>query len=163
MERGSRTFATILIVILVAFGAYGLGFATPYLAGQAQAINGAKANPSSTPGYSANNGSGQSNLPQPNLPSGAGDINQQFDSFWKTFQAVNSEFYYQPIDRQKMIYGAAKGMMQSLGDDFSAFLTPDENQVVQSSMQGNFEGVGMYIEQRNNLPTVVAPIPNTPA
>ena len=34
---------------------------------------------------------------------------------------------------------------------------------VESAMQGNFEGVGMYFEKRNDLPTVVAPIPNTPA
>jgi carboxyl-terminal processing protease len=165
MEKGSRTILTIVIVILVAFGAYGLGFATPYLAGQAQTALGgnSNANAGATPGSSANNGGGQSGLQEPNLPGGTQDINQQFDSFWKTFQAVNDEFYYQPSDRQKMIYGAAKGMMQSLGDDFSAFLTPDENQVVQSSMQGNFEGVGMYIERRNDLPTVVAPIPNTPA
>lgn len=165
MEKGSRTLVTIAIVILVAFGAYAMGFATPYLTGQAQTstLGLGGANASSTPGSSANSGGGQSGLQQPNLPSGSQDINKQFDSFWKTFQAVNDEFYYQPSDRQKMIYGAAKGMVQSLGDDFSAFLTPDENKVVQSSMQGNFEGVGMYIENRNNLPTVVAPIPNTPA
>jgi carboxyl-terminal processing protease len=165
MEKGSRTLVTIAIVLLVAFGAYGLGFATPYLTGQAQiagTTNGSS-NASATPGSSANSGGGQSDIQKPTLPGDAQDINKQFDSFWKTFDAVNSEFYYQPVDRQKMIYGAAKGMVQSLGDDFSAFLTPDENKVVQSSMQGNFEGVGMYIEQRNNLPTVVAPIPNTPA
>jgi carboxyl-terminal processing protease len=32
-----------------------------------------------------------------------------------------------------------------------------------SNMQGNFEGVGITIGTRNDLPTVIAPIPNTPA
>src|SRR4051794_25759575 len=138
MEKGSRTLVTIAIAILVALGAYGLGFVTPFLTGQAQTTT--NANASATPGSSADSG-GQSTLPKPNLPGNSQDINQQFDSFWKTFEDVNSEFYYQPIDRQKMIYGAAKGMMQALGDDFSAFETPQENEAIQSSMQGNFEGV----------------------
>jgi carboxyl-terminal processing protease len=91
------------------------------------------------------------------------DINVQFDSFWKTFEAINREYYNRPVDRQKMIYGATKGMVESLGDDFSSFLTPQEATSINSTMQGNFEGVGMYFEKRNDLPTVVAPIPNTPA
>ncbi len=156
MDKGSRTLVTIVMVLLVALGAFGLGFATPYLTGQIPAATAGRTDVSATPGSPANQ-------QLPTLPSGNGNINKQFDSFFKTMQAVNDEFYYRPTDRQKMVYGAAKGLMQSLGDDFSSFLTPEENQVVQSSMQGNFEGVGMYIERRDNLPTVVAPIPNTPA
>jgi carboxyl-terminal processing protease len=150
MNRGSRTLVTIAIIVLVAFGAFGLGFATPYLTGLAVPANGS-------------NGSTAAGIPEPSLPAGSGDISQQFDDFWKTFQDINNEFYYQPINRQQMINGATKGMVSSLGDDFTAFLTPKENQAVQESMQGNFEGVGMYIEERNGVPTVEAPIPNTPA
>lgn len=168
MNRGPKPLVYILLVVLVAIGGYGLGFATPYLTGQAKmsattdvnSNNGSSSNP--TPN-SGNNGQNQVGAPQPTLPPGAGDISKQFDAFWNTYNAVNQEYFYQPTDRQKMIYGAAKGMVQSLGDDFSSFLTPDEQKVIQSSMEGNFEGVGMYIERRDNLPTVVAPIPNTPA
>ncbi|MEO8286729.1 MAG: S41 family peptidase [Chloroflexota bacterium] len=164
MDKGKRTILTVLLVLLVAFGAYGLGFATPYLTGQTKGASAITQDPNATPGSTANNsGQGGSDLQKPTLPAGEQDINKQFDSFWNTMKVVNDEFYYQPADRQKMIYGAAKGLMQSLGDDFSAFLTPEENQVVQSSMAGNFDGVGMYIERRDNLPTIVAPIPNTPA
>jgi carboxyl-terminal processing protease len=52
-------------------------------------------------------------------------------------------------------------MVESLGDDYSTYLTPKEAQSVRSTMQGNFEGVGMFFEKRNDIPTVVAPIPNT--
>ncbi len=156
MNKGSRTLVTIAIVVLVAFGAYGLGFATPYLTGLAQPV---------VPGQTAtgNNSTSAGGLQKPALPAGAQDVSKQFDDFWNTFQAINNEFYYQPIDRQQMIYGATKGMVTSLGDDFTAFLTPQENQSVTELMQGNFQGVGMYIEERNGVPTVEAPIPNTPA
>ena len=159
MEKGSgsKTLIYVLLLVVVAFVAYGAGFVTPYATGQA------KLGTTSTPSTGSTQQPGQSGTQQPTLPANAGDIDQQFSSFWKTFQAANSEFYYTPVDQQKMIYGAAKGMVASLGDDFSTFLTPEENQVVKSSFEGSFAGVGMYIEQRNNLPTVVAPIPNTPA
>ncbi len=159
MEKGSgsKTLLYILLLLVVAFVAYGAGFVTPYATGQA------KLGTTSTPATGSTQQPGQSGVQEPTLPANAGDIDKQFASFWKTFQAANSEFYYTPVDQQKMIYGAAKGMVASLGDDFSTFLTPDENTVVKSSFEGNFEGVGMWIEERNNLPTVVAPIPNTPA
>jgi carboxyl-terminal processing protease len=113
---------------------------------------------------SAAQGNTNTNTPLPNTPPGAPkDLEAQFKPFWNTFQAVDGEFYGRPVDHQKMVYGATKGLMQSLGDDFSTFLTPDENKVVTSAMQGNFEGVGMYFEKRNDLPTITGPIPNTPA
>lgn len=150
MERGSgsKTLQFFLLALVVAIVAYGAGFATPYVTGQAKLPD---------------LGVGDGGLQQPTIPDSAGDINKQFASFWETFKAANEEYYYRPTDTQKMIYGAAKGMVASLGDDFSSFLTPEENAVLKSSFEGNFEGVGIYIEERNGLVTVVAPIPNTPA
>jgi carboxyl-terminal processing protease len=170
MNRGSKTAIYVLLVVVMVLGAYGLGFATPYLTGQARTgtvTPGANGTTAGTQGQDRPTATTQDGtpIPQPELPSAAQnkDIQQQFDTFWKTFQAINEDYYYRPVDNQQMIYGATKGMVESLGDDFSAFLTPAENEVVQSSFEGNFEGVGMYIERRDDLPTVVAPIPNTPA
>lgn len=134
----------------------GSGQATPNDDG----TGGQQNTPSSAQGNNGSNGGTQ--LPD-NPPGVPKDLETQFKPFWNTLQAVDSEFYGRPVDHQKMIYGATKGMMQTLGDDFSSFLTPDENKSVQSTMQGNFEGVGMYFEKRNDLPTITGPIPNTPA
>jgi carboxyl-terminal processing protease len=155
-SNGKRILPYILLVIFVALVGYGLGAATIFV------TQGKAALP--IPG-SAGTGTGQGDTTT--QPSGSAQqpagLDTQMKPFWNTLNAVQGEFYNRPVDTQKAIYGATKGLMQSLGDDFSAFLTPQENQVVQSAMQGNFEGVGMYFEKRNDLPTVVAPIPNTPA
>jgi carboxyl-terminal processing protease len=176
MDTGNsrRILPVILLIVFVALLGYGLGAATIFVANQTQAGSPTPANSANagTPGgggqtNASNPDSAQSGSNQPPLPDQAPgaprDLQDQLKPFWNTFQAVDDEFYGRPIDRQQMIYGAAKGMMESLGDDFSTFLTPQENKVVESAMQGNFEGVGMYFEKRNELPTVVAPIPNTPA
>lgn len=81
----------------------------------------------------------------------------------QTYQSINSEFYYSPFNKQQMIWSAAKGMVSSLGDDYSAFETPQQTQQINGIIQGNFSGVGITIGTRNNLPTVIAPIPGTPA
>jgi carboxyl-terminal processing protease len=158
METGksNRPQVNVLLAVFVALVAFGLGAATMYLVGSVRA--GGPLTISEGPNSAG--ASGQSNLDDLRVP---GDINAQFKSFWDTFRAIDQEYYYQPVDRQKMVYGAAKGMIEALGDDYSAFLTPQEAAGVRSTMEGNFEGVGMWFERRNNLPTVVAPIPNTPA
>ena len=146
MNKGSKTALYLLVVVLVALGSYGLGFATPYVTGQARTASpGSNGTTAGTQGQDPSTPTGQADQPAPELPSAAQgkDIQQQFDTFWKTFQAINEDYYYRPVDNQQMIYGATKGMVESLGDDFSAYLTPAENEVVQSSFEGNFEGVGM--------------------
>ena len=144
-NRSNKTPTYIALFAVVALVAYGLGLGTMYLA------RGVAATPTST---TTDGGT------TPQVPA---NIQGNFTSFWDTFQAVNDEFYGRPADQQKMIYGAAKGMIASLGDPYTAFLTPQEAQNVASSMAGNFEGIGIWFEIRNNLPTVVSPIPNTPA
>lgn len=162
METGrtNNPLRNILVIALIAIAAFGLGVATMYVTGQVgAAVSQGVSNPQAGTVNGGSN-SAEPTLQKPNVPA---DINEEFDSFWKTFEAINEEYYNRPVDRQKMINGATKGLVESLGDDFSSFLTPVEATNVNSAMQGNFEGVGMYFEKRNDLPTVVAPIPNTPA
>ena len=157
--RNRNPLLGVLIIALVVIAAFGLGAATMYVMNQA---SGSKLD---VPNSQAGTTNGSSNSAEPTIqrPNVPQDVNAQFDSFWKTFEAINQEYYNRPVDRQKMINGATKGMVEALGDDFSSFLTPQEATNLSSTMQGNFEGVGMYFEKRNDLPTVVAPIPNTPA
>jgi len=143
--------------------AYGLGAATIFVAEGKPALLGQGGNGSANGGATGSTNQGGSGSATGAVDSQPPGLDNEMKPFWSTFNAIEDEFYNRPVDRQKAIYGATKGLMQSLGDDFSAFLTPDENKVVESAMQGNFEGVGMYFEKRNDLPTVVAPIPNTPA
>src|SRR5689334_3116933 len=136
--NGKRVLPYVLLVIVVAAFAYGLGAATMYLTEGKAPLLGAGGNTAqSNPGT----GTGSAGQGSATNPSGGEDqqpagLDQDMKPFWSTFNAVEDEFYGRPVDRQKIIYGATKGMMGSLGDDFSAFLTPQENMVVESAMQG---------------------------
>ena len=72
------------------------------------------------------------------------------------------ENYVEPIDTQKLIYGAARGMVDQL-DDFSQFMDPDLYQLVKSDTEGEFGGVGITVEPVDGWLTVVTPMPGTPA
>jgi len=62
---------------------------------------------------------------------------------------------------QDLIYGALKGMLQSL-DSHSAFLDPEMFNDMKDDTSGHFGGLGIVISMRNNILTIVAPMENTP-
>lgn len=67
-----------------------------------------------------------------------------------------------PPDKEKLLDEALKGMFRSL-DPWSEFLTADEYKRMESSLNGEFGGIGVTVELRDGILTVVAPIPGTPA
>ena len=150
--RKPTTSPLIFIMVLVAVVAFGLGAGTMYLAGQAVTTVAGNLAPSNT---ATTGNTGNVPVEIANDPS--------WQALFNTYQAINQEFYYRPIDNDKLAHGAAKGMIEALGDDYSSYQTPQEAQREASDMQGNFEGVGITIGIRNDVPTVIAPIPNTPA
>ena len=72
------------------------------------------------------------------------------------------ENYVDEVGSQKLIYGAAAGMVREL-DDFSQFMEPDVYTRVKSDTEGEFGGIGIRVDQREGWLTVVTPLPNTPA
>jgi carboxyl-terminal processing protease len=68
------------------------------------------------------------------------------------------------IDDRELLYGAARGMVDSLGDTgHSTFLDPIEAEAFQASLAGELVGLGLNIEFVNREPVVVAPIHGSPA
>ena len=70
--------------------------------------------------------------------------------------------YVEKIDPQKLVYGAARGMVEEL-DDFSQFMEPDVYDRVKSDTEGEFGGIGIRVDTKEGWLTVVTPLPGTPA
>ncbi|MCC6997596.1 MAG: S41 family peptidase [Deltaproteobacteria bacterium] len=70
--------------------------------------------------------------------------------------------YVEPVGEQKLVYGAVRGMLQSL-DPHSMFLSPQEFRELREDTEGEFTGVGIEIEVQDGLLTVIAPIEGSPA
>lgn len=83
----------------------------------------------------------------------------------KTFSEVLSKVktnYVEESTEKDLIYGAIKGMLQTL-DPHSSFMTPDMYKEMQVDTRGKFEGIGIEITIRDEVLTVVSPIEGTPA
>ncbi len=103
---------------------------------------------------------GDNNIPK----SGDVSLDQQMTTFWTAWKLVEQEYYGRPVDRQKMVWGATKGMMDALGDPHTSFDNPQQTDTINTDLSGQFGGIGVYIDARNDKAlTIQAPIPNTPA
>ena len=60
-----------------------------------------------------------------------------------------------------LIYGALRGMLQSL-DPHSQFMDPSTYQDMKDDTSGQFGGLGIVVGLKDGLPTVIAPMEDTP-
>ncbi|MCL5795804.1 MAG: S41 family peptidase [Patescibacteria group bacterium] len=85
-----------------------------------------------------------------------------FSLFWDAWNTVKDR-YVSSSDTQKMTYGAISGMVSSLGDPYSLFLTPEEAKNFSEDLKGTFDGIGAELEAKNGQLTIVAPLDKSPA
>ena len=70
--------------------------------------------------------------------------------------------YVEETESRDLIYGAIKGMLDTL-DPHSSFMPPEVYREMQMETMGKFEGLGIVIEKKKEFLTVVSPIEDTPA
>ncbi|MBI4085101.1 MAG: S41 family peptidase [Candidatus Liptonbacteria bacterium] len=87
-----------------------------------------------------------------------------FGTFWQAWDVINKEYLNaDKMNAQDKVYGAISGLINSLKDPYSVFLSPKDNAKFQEDIQGNFGGIGAEIGIRNNRIVIVAPLKDTPA
>lgn len=72
------------------------------------------------------------------------------------------EEYVDPVERTRLLEGAIKGMVAEL-DPHSSYLPVSDFKVLQDDTRGEFAGVGVEVDFRNDRVTVIAPIDGSPA
>lgn len=87
-----------------------------------------------------------------------------FDIFWEVWSLLERD-YLEPdkIDAAKMVDGAIGGMTASLGDPYTMYLPPEDNERSAEDLAGSFYGVGIELGYLENTLAVVAPIKDGPA
>jgi carboxyl-terminal processing protease len=87
--------------------------------------------------------------------------------FWKVWHLLEEKYVSasstQEITVEDKIEGAIKGLVRSYDDPYTVFLPPTDASYFEEEISGNFGGVGMEVGLRDDLITVIAPLPNTPA
>jgi carboxyl-terminal processing protease len=76
-----------------------------------------------------------------------------------------SRRYFEPVDDATLFQGAVEGMLGELKDDYSAYISPAEQQEFEEAINKRFEGVGMEVslDPKTKELTVISPLVDSPA
>jgi carboxyl-terminal processing protease len=92
------------------------------------------------------------------------------DAFVEEDRALRAEIiekiednFYKRVDEDKLDDASLRGIVDSLEDPYSHYLTPDEAKSVRESISGEFEGVGMTVEEDRRGLRVLTVFDNSPA
>lgn len=86
-----------------------------------------------------------------------------FGLFWEAWKIIKGEYYGDIPNVQALTHGAIRGMLQGLGDPHTVLVEPEPAKNEQSNLQGQTGDVGLNLDIRNRLLTIISPIPNSPA
>lgn len=91
--------------------------------------------------------------------------NATFATLEETWELIHAEWPDpQAIDDEALIYGAASGMIDAIGDEgHSAFLDPEMAIEFAQARQGEFVGIGVEVDARCGVPMISRTMPGSPA
>ena len=98
-----------------------------------------------------------------------------FSPVWKAWNILNENFVPDAVASstpiatstagldQEKVWGMISGLADSLHDPYTFFLPPQQNTNFNTDLSGAFEGIGMQIDIKNDVLTVVSPLVGTPS
>ena len=89
------------------------------------------------------------------------NIYDKIDIFGEVLEKINKE-YVDDVDPSKSMDAAINGLLQSL-DPYSAYMTPESFESMQTETSGEFGGLGIEVGMEAGVVKVISPIDNTPA
>jgi len=91
------------------------------------------------------------------------ELETLFVPFWEAWNIVHEQFVEQPVEDEVLMQGAIRGMMDALGDQQTFYMEPRVYENETSSLQGQYEGIGAYVDTEGDYLTIVSPIEGSPA
>ncbi|MBM3152331.1 MAG: S41 family peptidase [Chloroflexi bacterium] len=82
---------------------------------------------------------------------------------WETWDIIHEQYYEQPLDDQALVDGMLGGLMDSLPDDHSSYMNPQQTRDANIDMSGEYDGIGAWVDIEGEFLTIVRPIPGYPA
>jgi carboxyl-terminal processing protease len=89
------------------------------------------------------------------------DLYDKIDLFGEVIENIKKD-YVDDVDQAEMMDSAINGVLQSL-DPYSAYMSPELFQEMQTDTRGEFGGLGIEIGMEAGVVKVISPIDDTPA
>jgi len=89
------------------------------------------------------------------------DVYKKIDLFSEVLDKINKE-YVDDVNQSEAMDAAINGVLQSL-DPYSAYMSPESFENMQTETSGEFGGLGIEVGMEHGVIKVISPIDNSPA
>jgi len=140
MKKATKVSLLLIFFVLVSYSSYEAGF----YAGENSTLK----------------------LPPPEIKNAQDSTLQgvDFSIFWEAWRRASEKYIdKEKLNPQDMVYGAIRGMIESFGDPYTTFFTPQETKEFNEELSGEYQGVGMMVGIKNEQLTVISPLKKSPA
>lgn len=87
---------------------------------------------------------------------------EHLEEFYSTYNDIVHE-YYKDLDKDELIDAAIEGMVNHLDDPYSTFMNSKETESFNTTVNGQYKGIGVTIGLVEKKPTVVEMFDSSPA
>jgi len=150
-KKPIRTILLLVVVLVLVACAFGGGFLTGKVVPLFDAATATVPDPQAT---------GTASESQGGTPA---DLQTLFGSFWEAWDLLHTYYVDQPLDDVVLVQGAIRGMLESVGDPYTGYWTPVETNDATMSMQGEYDGIGAWVDTTTEYLTITQPMPGYPA
>jgi carboxyl-terminal processing protease len=91
------------------------------------------------------------------------DREELFVPFWEAWDILQENYVDQPLDEEALMRGAIQGMMNSLGDPHTTYMDPEQFRRANAPLEGEYEGIGAYVDITGDYLKIISPMPDSPA
>jgi carboxyl-terminal processing protease len=92
------------------------------------------------------------------------EVKADFSVFWQAWDKLKNIYLRgKDLQEQEMVYGAIRGMVDSIGDPNTNFFDPKETTKFNEDVSGIFGGIGAELNEKDHQIVIVSPLNDTPA
>lgn len=88
------------------------------------------------------------------------ELQSLFEPFWETWQVAE---YAEVANYEDLMQEALRGMVAAVGDPYTSYLDPDEFHQLSIPLDGEYEGIGAWVDPTAEYLTIISPMEGSPA
>jgi len=91
------------------------------------------------------------------------NLNVLFQPYLQAWDIVHDQYLEQPVDDTSLMQGSIRGLMDSLNDPYSAYMDPEEYKLLNTPIEGEYTGIGAWVDTTGDFLVIISPMPGSPA
>ena len=96
-------------------------------------------------------------------PEVQGDRGDLIAPFWEAWEILQDDYVDQPLDSETLMRGAIRGLVDSLEDPHTSYMDPDQFLQANLPLNGEYEGIGAWVDSEAEFLTIISTMPGSPA